>query len=817
MIAMVEGSNGMRETRQWANLFDIGNLGELEMRYRLLEVRGLPDGEHFDKSVTRLSRSLSYQLRQPVALVRRSSGCAVALPAAALLPELEQRLMPYVATLVPDDREYSARLDRLDENTTPVALAFLRFALNAPLWRHPSLWQSGHACYRKRSLNASDAGASVDVYPGFVWSVVAREGGQLALAVDTRARYVERIWLSERVSGGNLSTYYRRSCLYHFGHQWYLVQLWGKTGLSIAEQRFQVAATGEVADVYTYTRQRWAGNPPPWITALDPQGQAILYRQAGSEQERHGALALCKLTLTTAESDARGLHRQSIMEPVLRFQRVTAIVQEFFQDVRLGDQRVRIATAPLEVPRRVFALPAQRFGADRVVAVGPQTHATVTDAVTLEELGRRRLELVLDPSIGPLDDMPFDAQHIFLPESAPRAINEDFARWLELTMRRVSGRNEYTLQRILYDDRAATSLPRQVAAVEDALRRNGITRGYGVLVLPAAARRDLHNFIKRKLWPHVQLQCATAAGIARHYVSTPPNAPARVAPGQEGKLRSYVLNCALGLMAVNRKWLWSLAAPLHYDVYIGIDVLNQMAGFTFLYGRGEHLMFHNYPCTQKERLTTAQIRQIIGRHLRDDLANLGLQPRSIVVHRDGRSFRSELNGLEAAVRDLKRDGVLPPDVVVGVVDVRKSTADNVRLAVGPRLNTLQNPTVGGYYVLTPQQGVVCTTGRPFAMPGTAKPLTAQIASGPLDIAWVLEDLFALSQLVFTAPDKCARLPVTLKLADDFLEPIAGATNDDEALYGDDDATDLDGDEPMDDSGAVVLDSMAATGARGGAV
>ena len=57
-----------------------------------------------------------------------------------------------------------------------------------------------------------------------------------------------------------------------------------------------------------------------------------------------------------------------------------------------------------------------------------------------------------------------------------------------------------------------------------------------------------------------------------------------------------------------------------------------------------------------------------------------------------------------------------------------------------------------------------------------------IAEGPLDIQWVLEDIFALSQLVFTAPDKCIRLPLTIKLADDFLEPIAAEVDEEAARY-----------------------------------
>jgi hypothetical protein len=125
---------------------------------------------------------------------------------------------------------------------------------------------------------------------------------------------------------------------------------------------------------------------------------------------------------------------------------------------------------------------------------------------------------------------------------------------------------------------------------------------------------------------------------------------------------------------------------------------------------------------------------------------------------------------------------LPMDVVVGVVDIRKTTADHWRLVEGEGVGAVQNPTIGSHYIIGAGEGIVCTTGLPFRFPGSAKPLAAVIAAGALNIEWVLEDIFALSQAVFTAPDKCVRLPLTIKLAHDFLEPIASNADDEAALY-----------------------------------
>jgi len=47
----------------------------------------------------------------------------------------------------------------------------------------------------------------------------------------------------------------------------------------------------------------------------------------------------------------------------------------------------------------------------------------------------------------------------------------------------------------------------------------------------------------------------------------------------------------------------------------------------------------------------------------------------------------------------------------------------------------------------------------------------------------LEDVFRMSQLCWPVPDRCMRLPIDIKLCDDFLRSTAGQAEDDEAMYG----------------------------------
>jgi len=80
------------------------------------------------------------------------------------------------------------------------------------------------------------------------------------------------------------------------------------------------------------------------------------------------------------------------------------------------------------------------------------------------------------------------------------------------------------------------------------------------------------------------------------------------------------------------------------------------------------------------------------------------------------------------------------------------------------------------------EGIVCTTGWPFDIPGTAEPLAVRVVRGKLDIQRVLEDTFCSSQLCWPTPAGCMRLPIDLKLCDEHLRAFAAQADEDSALF-----------------------------------
>jgi len=764
-------------TFHYINLYEITNLQDLEYECRYLRVTGLPKDSSYDKNLNLLTKKLAYDLRQPIALVNRDGEHCVVLPADSLLPEQEQSLIPHVATLVPIEETVNVRFDALSRETLPITLSFLRYAVKGALMRNSTLWNFGNSYYRKTPTNPGNIGGSVDVFGGFKYRIIPVECKGLFLCVDLAYKYVEHDWLTSHLIEQALNSFKWRHFLYCFGNQLYQVQLVADTGQSVKDEKFQLDPSHSPADVFSYTKEKWGDKHIPYIDSLDPDSPAILYRYPGSERQAHGAAALCRLVLPTEDARVKALHSRSIQLPQSRFHEIERIIERYFQNLRLGDKQVIVSTDTYRENKRCFAVPDQLLGHGKIVHVSRNGNGA---GIELSSLGRTKMKYLLTPEIGPLSTSAFDAQYILLPLTFNRDIAEDFCTKIQQTIQSIYP-SRYDATPVLYDDRNARTLENQVEAILSAVAENELTHGYALLILPSRAQSDLHNYIKKRLWPDIQCQCASADSIGSFYQNDRNNWVVK----EESRQRylSYLRYLALGVLMVNRKWISALSQPLNYDVYIGIDVLNHMAGFTYVYLGGEKTYFRSYPTPHKEKLSARHLRKVLHDDLERDMHDLGISPRHVVIHRDGRSFSTEIKGLHDAIRSLKDGGVIGADTLAGVVEIHKQSAYPLRMAEGIGLDSLGNPRIGSWFRLSDKESIVCNTGAPFLQQGTAKPLHISIVDGTLEIERVLEDVFALSNLTWSAPDKCQRLPITVKLGDDFLRPIASPADVETALYG----------------------------------
>jgi hypothetical protein len=242
-------------------------------------------------------------------------------------------------------------------------------------------------------------------------------------------------------------------------------------------------------------------------------------------------------------------------------------------------------------------------------------------------------------------------------------------------------------------------------------------------------------------------------------------------------MNGYLQNVALNkILLTNNFWPFVLATPLHADLTIGIDVKNQTAAFAVIGKNGVSVDVRFDESRQKEQLLKDQVLTHLMGIIRMEGQAIGRPLNSIVIHRDGRCFQSELDGALAAVDKLKGEGVIAADGSLTVLEISKTAPVRLRLyevefRQGAR-PIVENPQVGIYTIINGNEGFLCSTGRAFPHKGTVQPLHVRCVRQGMPFVHALEDVYALTTLTWTRPEDASRYPVTLKLMDRWLEEEA---------------------------------------------
>lgn len=214
------------------------------------------------------------------------------------------------------------------------------------------------------------------------------------------------------------------------------------------------------------------------------------------------------------------------------------------------------------------------------------------------------------------------------------------------------------------------------------------------------------------------------------------------------------------------------------DLTIGIDVKNSIAGFVLVDKYCRFIRTEMIPCKQPEKITKESMQQTLYTQIKKEWEFGGEQPlQTVVIHRDGRLFDTEEQGIAAATKRLKREKCLAENASVTVLEISKTSMIPVRLIQTRfdkerRQEAYSNPAIGTWYIPEPRTAYLCTTGAEFRNAGTSKPLCIRFISGDLSFEAALRDVFYLSTLAFTKPDYCSRLPITIKLLDNRLRDQA---------------------------------------------
>jgi len=777
------------------NVFRVTNLGELRARYLLYRIRGLAlDQEEYDHNVQALIGKLSRDLKAPVTVVVRAGQPFLAIPDGIEEPPSPFQLVRATAHFDPTEQTIDLDYGNPTSDTEQLCLRFLQFAIEGALYRDSRFWQpsAGHAFFEREAVYEREG---IHVFRGYAVRAVRVDDGIFGICVDVTYRYVARDPLPARVSREDFRKYKGLRCVYHFGLNWYEIRLHDHTGLSTKDQLIE-QVPGKPLPLYDYIVQNARRPFPKDVANLSPESSAVQYLTARGDV-RHAAAALCFPVYDTSDPRIQGLHKETILAPSKRRSMIHGFVKSFLREIRAGEMVVRVSPTPQSVPKNLIPPPDIAFGNGTILSVRGTPGAL---GVSLNHLGRERLSALYNPKIGPYMRRQLDTQYLIIPQSVWDSYGQAFLDDLEREVNTIYPQEiPYDPVVIPYNDRVPKTFTAQGKAILEAIDAVRLKPGFGIVMIHEIERRVrqhdqlasmlMHKLREREIY--VTVIHTTVASQSYRLTQDGKDGPAyRPVKERQGRLNGYLRNVALNkVLLANERWLFVLATPLNADLTIAIDVQNNTACFTSMGRSGPDIRTEITSSQEKEKLGKAHVKKVILKVLREDplLALKGVH--KIVIQRDGRIFVSEISGVKEAVDILKQQGSLPVTATVDFVEIHKTSRVPFRMFdvdtdPGGREST-QNPQVGSHVIMNSRDAHICSTGREFSHPGTARPLYVKHVEGSMPFHEILEDVYAQTCLALTRPEDCSRLPFTLRLTDIRLVEHERAYDEDLFAYGED--------------------------------
>ena len=769
------------------NIFSILNLKELSSEYRLYRIKGLnADQNEYYQNCQHIKRKLSFRLQKPVTIIEREKTPYLVVRADAGEPPSPFPLVrtavyfePYPGNIQID---YSVRSSENDE----ICLRFLQFMLQEPLRSHPDLWQpaAGQPFFKKTPLNST---GDLSQYTGYSVRAVITPDNGLGLCVAVTSKFVSNKSLPAHISRDEFPKWKGRHCIYHYGHQWYEIQVVALDDRNATE--YLIPKDGQLVSLLSLIVAESKKPIPPELAELSHDASVLLYRN-NRDEDRGVPAPLCYLVYGTDTEEVRAQHQHTIVAPYNRESMAQDFVRRYILNLRFGTTKLGVAQNPLIVPPRIFRVPDYKFGQSKVLSVRGTPN---TQHVSLDRLGATRLALLKE--VGFYNRDPLDRQYFILPQSVLESYGRQFLADLREAVNELFPQDEeksYDPVVVTYSDMGPRTFPFQSRAILEAVRANCQNPGYGVVMIHhTIGRRQreedqlaamvIRELRKLSVWVSV---IHSTVGQESYRLGTDKKGEPRyqIRGDRRGKFAGYLRNVALNkVLLTNQRWPFILETRLNADVTIGIDVKQNTAGLVVVGSNGGEIRPLLKTSRQKEKLDEKHMKAYLVEILRAEAQARNDPICTVVLHRDGRTYQPELVGACQAMKVLKDEGVISPEATLTILEIPKTSPAPLRLFEVSEKNGrrwIENPQIGSYLIVNDTEGYVCTTGRAFPRRGTVQPLHVKRVEGLLSLEKCLEDIYSLSALAWTRPEDCTRYPITIKLNDRFLSEEATEYDED---------------------------------------
>ena len=780
------------------NVFEITNLRELKSSCKLYRIRGLStEQEEYDHNRQILIDKLSKKLQTPAIIIKRDDLLYLVLREDSGEPPSPFQLVRTVANFEPTGEKIILDFEQPTDETASICHRFLQFAINGGLRDHRHIWQpsAGQPFFYRNAVYQENG---INVYEGASIRVVILEGNRLAVCLDIKHKYISNHPLKTQLSKMEFRQLKGIKCVYHWGSQWYEIRPQELSDYKVNE--FFIPRRPGERNLLKADIMRYAPKPhTKELIELNDNGSVLIY-PSGKDEPRGAPSSLCYQTFETNDPRIKRLHQSTILSPNTRFDGIMKFMNIIKHDLRFGETKVSIAQFPIQIPKKQFIVPDLEFGHNTILSVRGTKGAKYS---SLNELGQARLNALFNNNIGPYVVKPLDKQYLIWPKSVADTYGPVFLQELKDKVNQLyPDEVPYDPELIEYDDSGPRKYVTQGRAILQAVESESHQPGLGIVMLHEDENRkhrqedQLASMVMRELRKNQIYVSVIHTTVANQSYELPGNVPKGTYREvgdvkKQRKLEGYLRNVAITkVLLTNERWPFVLATSLHSDLTIGIDVKHHTACFSFFGKSGADVRTVIKSSNQKEKLSRDQVKTILFEILQEEYMICGRNViTSIVIHRDGRIFDTEIKGIKAAFRMLQSLGAVANDASLNFIEVSKTSPAPVRLLeVVKKENDrifVGNPEVGYYWMFSSDNAYLCSTGRAFPRNGTVNPLHVKFIEGTMPFEQNLEDLYFLTCLTWTRPEDCTRNPATIKLADIRLHEHAGAYDTDALEYGDD--------------------------------
>lgn len=766
------------------NWFRLNNWSEFNFEYRLIDVKidgAGNDSKLLNKAFNNALNHLAYSTKGVVATAYLDSKRYVAVKSDAVLKTETITGSPLNIILTPLEGVFQLNSKSIDERNLDLAIKFLDSSINWQLNKNRNLWDAGINTFLKKVPLPLSNEMETDIYQGFKFRIVAEDKDNVFVCLDLTYRYADKQNLSELLRSipkeRHNDLVFNRNFLYLNGDDWYTVK--GKSiGGSISEHIMNI--NQKDISVYDYISKDGKYANAKFKAPLHKNSETLFYSYTSNSVNTFASAACLAKRIRFAEDE---LHKHSINDPNKRFYKAEQFISNYFQNLKFNGITLAVSKKPYKKDCKAFPLPALKFGK---AAILKPYEGTVKYGKPIDFFPKRRREFVFRNGI--LSDTPFLNQYIFVPDNMPLTFGKALKYYFEKGMKNIAPHfsgftiHQYSVKNMPFAHKVFSDLKKYI-------EQNHLAGGNAIFVLPENSSdggsfiRSLHKIIKKELFDTVKIKCVSVSSLKR-YLKLGVNERYPLSYSVPDHLIrnfiSYQTNTLFEFLIINKKWPFALAENLNHDLYIGIDAHEFYAGFCFFFGNGEKIVFEVDKVSKgtgtfrNEKINYKVIADKIYTVLNRHLSVADEKPRSIVILRDGVSYGEEEKALLDAIQRLDDAKLLSKTAVqLGVVDVAKSTSIPVRAATFNGNNrSLENPEAGTYFYINKKDAFIFNTGWPYSVPGSSKPIHVSFTWGSIDFDKALEDIFRLTQITFSSPDRPTSLPLPLKLIDTLIRDVA---------------------------------------------